>query len=68
MSKARSEVKSEATSGRLLVMWICGMCEERSDELKGFLAERRYGMLFILSLRFLVLLSLRSSRPSLRIT
>jgi len=27
------------------------MCEERSDELKEFLEERRYGMLFILSLR-----------------
>jgi len=26
------------------------MCEERSDELKEFLEERRYGMLFILSL------------------
>jgi len=27
------------------------MCEERSDELKEFLEERRYGMLFLLSLR-----------------
>ena len=27
--------KSEATSRRFLVMWICGTCEERSYKLKG---------------------------------
>jgi len=27
------------------------MCKERSDELKKFLEERQYGMLFLLSLR-----------------
>ena len=37
------------------------MCEARSDELKEFLEERRYCMLFISSLHFSVLLSLRSS-------
>ena len=26
--------RSEATSGRLLVMWVGDICEERSDELK----------------------------------
>jgi len=36
------------------------MCEERSDELKEILEDSRYGMLFKLSLRFSVLLSLRS--------
>jgi hypothetical protein len=52
---------SEATSGRLLVAQAGGVCEERSDELKVVVEERRYGMLFILLLRFSVLLSLRSS-------
>ena len=66
---------SEATSGRLLVSRESGMCEERSDELKEFLEERLHGMLFLLlSLRsslvlragdMVLLLSLRSSRPSL---
>ena len=42
------------------------MCEERSDEQKVFVEERRYGMLFILTPRFSVLLSLRSCRPSLQ--
>jgi len=37
------------------------MCDERSDELKVFVEERWYGMLFILPLHFSVLLSLRSS-------
>jgi len=46
------ETNSEATSGRLLVMQEGSICEERSDELKESLEERRYGMLFILSLRF----------------
>jgi len=49
----------------LLVIWIGGMYEGRSNELKEFFQERRCDMLFILSPCFSVLLSLRSSRPSL---
>ena len=36
----------------MLVMWVGSMCEERSDEMEEFLEERRYGMLFLMSLRF----------------
>jgi len=50
-------------------MVVGGMCEEQSEELKDFLEERRYSMLFILSLRFSVLVSLCSSfRPSSSLT
>jgi len=41
------------------------MCKERSEELKEFLEERRYCMLYIFSLCFSLLLSLRFSRPSI---
>jgi len=40
------------------------MYQERSDELTVFVEERRYGVLFILLLRFSVLLPRRSSRRS----
>jgi len=47
----RGEARNEATSGRLLVVQECGMCEELSDELKEFLEERQYGTILLLPLR-----------------
>jgi len=59
----------EATSGRLLVIWVGDMCEgeERSDELN--ISDCQYDVASLQpsegGIMLLLMLSLRSSRPSL---